>query len=189
MRVLPLLLVLCMSCASLQRPQVDPMPATLAEVNRALEGRKAQVHFTDGRVPVRGYVAVGSKVTVVDVRRVRRMEVEISTSEVSIPTSEIGYIEADASLSSGQGVARGTLYGALSGVALGVLWWVSENPDDDQVGIGSLFIVNGAVLGAGIGPIATSGQDWVPVYEAPITRYPDAAFALLEMEETPVGSR
>ena len=199
MRLLPLALVVLVlsGCASLQRPDVARSPATLEEVNRSLDGRQAMVYFDGDRMPTRTYVYVGPEETVLRFSGPVVTKNGTQVAEHVVPTEEVQRIEVDASLSRGQGAGRGALYGASPGGGIALLGagWATFCVEYDCIGAaifvggGVALAAIGAGLGAGVGSISAGSVDMVTVYQAPITRYPDAALALLNAEPSTPTAR
>ncbi|OZC01907.1 hypothetical protein [Rubricoccus marinus] len=183
MRCLAVFLVAFMltGCASSRRAELTPPPVRLSEVNRALEGHRANVVYADGREPVRGFVRIGAEETTV---------VERSGENHRVPTADILRVELDASLTPAQGAGNGALYGAIPGLLMagaGGISLATTNCDwcfaeAYMIAGGGAVAVLGAVVGTGAGALGATTREMVPVYEAPVTRYPDAALELLTAE-------
>lgn len=182
---LVLLVVTVTGCASSRRAEVVPPPVTLAEVNQALDEQRATVTYADGR-QVEAFVFIGPETSVVREDRAVATEDGSRIGEVVVPTSEILRVEVDASLSAWQGAGRGAAVGAVPGGVLLLVGAASLRRCPDYciveglaIGGGGVLAVLGAGVGAGVGATATSSTDLVQVYQSPVTRYPDAALALL----------
>ena len=189
-----LVAVLVTGCASTRSPGTLPEPTTLKEVNEVLADERAWVYFADGREPERWRVEVGPESTRLtgERRLVRGPRVNI------VPTSEISHIEIDDSLTAGEGAVTGIHY--TTGVSLvtigtGLLVDAVERSNCTEFGTcppwttgAGIALLGGTVglAGIAVGPVvggATTAKRYpVTVYRAPVTRYPDAALALMEAD-------
>ena len=180
-------------CASLGHPPGTlPQPVTLSEVNRVLEGELATVHFADGRAPERWYVEIRPDTTYL----LGDADFFLRQERRTVSTAEVAQIEIDDSLSPGQGAVRGAGYGMLPGAAVAGIGAVGgltcTTGENDYSCLGPALLILGGMaavtvgvpIGAGTGATITSRRYPVTVYQAPITRYPDAALALLERERS-----
>lgn len=172
--------LLLTGCATSRQP-ASPLPAvTLGEVNRALEGSVARVHFADGRAPLQGRVTVGPEVTVV--RNGTRVD--------TLPTEDIETVTMDVSMSPEVGAMHGAGVGATPGLIFAALVGLEGGFADNAIArhalrFGVTLASIGAGIGGGIGAATSTGRDDQVIYEAPVTRYPDAALVLLRTESRP----
>ena len=189
MRILPLALaaLLATGCVGTRQPDADLLPAvTLSEVNRTLEGQVSRVYFADGRAPVQGHVTVGPEATVI------RNGAGVET----VTTEAVQTVTLDVSMSPERGALHGAGVGATPGLLISSL--IALNPGGESRGLQMHFLPQaillatvGAGVGGGIGAATSTGRDDRVVYEAPVTRYPDAALALRTSEReilSPTGS-
>lgn len=186
MRLLVLFLAAALAgCASSRPPEDAPPPPTLAEVNGALQHKPAVVFFRGGTF-VRGRAEVGPLETVVrvDGRGDSRREV--------YRTEDVERIEVDLGLSSRQGALAGILWGAAPGAGMHLYGRASEAACRERGGYncgynggwyrigGAVLATVGAAIGSWAGAVSTLPEHYAPVYAGPVTRYPDAALALLD---------
>lgn len=184
MRILSLVLLALIfsGCASSRMPD-EPLPlVTLTEVNRALDGRTATVRFADARGSVQGRVTMGPVESVI----------RDGGSVLRVPTGEIEAVYVDVSMSPAQGALHGGAIGAAPGTALALAATLDSGRGFGgqtlrrhviQRGLSAALV--GLAVGTAVGTVTTNRRDDRAIYQAPITRYPDAALALLENEEAP----
>ena len=184
---LALVALVATGCAT-SRPSPAPPPVTLAEVNRTLGTRTATVYFAGDRAPTRGEVVVGPEVTTI--RNLKGVE--------TLATAEIASVTLDMSMSATTGALHGAGIGVAPGAGLALA--VALDGDDGSFsGKGfdrlvlrqaAIWAAVGAAVGAGLGAASAAPRDERPVYEAPITRYPDAGLVLLQRDgPAPTASR
>ena len=208
-----LLAAVATGCASTRVP--DPPPPTLAEVNLALAGHPARVTLTDGTQIDGGTVEVGPRETLVVVGGRDEVLDEASRQAAAgdrvvvldgvttlvrggrdqrIPTETVASVSLDASATPNQGALAGGLLGALPGAILLTESIVTAERctgflciDDVviEIPVYTAATLVGAAVGAFAGRSVARGTRYRAVYEAPITRYPDAALALMDAHGRP----
>ncbi|WP_143536724.1 hypothetical protein [Rubricoccus marinus] len=155
-----------------------------------MRDRIVVVHFLDKRRPVEGYVRVGEAAT-----SIQPLGMEPLDEPAGVLTADISHIRIRTESPEAYGEKRGAAYGVLPALVVmgaGAVAAVNDTPCTAAWGPGdcaSTRLAWGATLGAlavTVGYLRGGGanefEKTLMVYEAPITRYPDAALALLTAE-------
>lgn len=139
-------------------PTAQP-PRSLAEVNRLLEGREVQIERMDGTIIPAYDVMVGPDST----RFASRSRPPV------LPTHSVRRITYGRDRIS---PGAGAMGGAATGIAFVGLVMLSEGEVSPlTIGIGSVIVAGGAVVGLLVGMLENVGEQDRVAYEGPVSRY------------------